>query len=56
MISCPILSIFVILGSNYVLMGQVNEEGHGVLNPSSFVLLHKAVHDKTLTILAKKAC
>lgn len=37
-------------------MGQVNEEGHGILNTSSFVLLHKQVHDKALAILAKKAC
>ncbi|MCJ8731479.1 hypothetical protein PDJAM_G00200040, partial [Pangasius djambal] len=49
---CPALR----KGVNYVLMGQVNEEGRGILNPSSFVLLHKQVHDKALATLAKKAC
>ncbi|XP_026990124.1 procollagen C-endopeptidase enhancer b isoform X1 [Tachysurus fulvidraco] len=51
-LKCPVLR----KGVNYVLMGQVNEEGHGILNTSSFVLLHKQVHDKALAILAKKAC
>ncbi|XP_026791721.3 procollagen C-endopeptidase enhancer b isoform X1 [Pangasianodon hypophthalmus] len=49
---CPALR----KGVNYVLMGQVNEEGRGILKPSSFVLLHKQVHDKALAMLAKKAC
>ncbi|XP_036452149.1 LOW QUALITY PROTEIN: procollagen C-endopeptidase enhancer b [Colossoma macropomum] len=49
---CPALR----KGVNYVLMGQVNEEGRGILNPSSFVLLYKAVHDKALVNLAKKPC
>ncbi|XP_058250284.1 procollagen C-endopeptidase enhancer b isoform X2 [Hemibagrus wyckioides] len=49
---CPVLQ----KGINYVLMGQVNEEGRGILNPSSFVLLHKPVHDKALAMLAKKTC
>ncbi|KAM9500249.1 procollagen C-endopeptidase enhancer b [Clarias gariepinus] len=43
-------------GVNYVLMGQVNEDRQGTLNPSSFVLLHKQVHDKALAMLAKKSC
>ncbi|RXN32716.1 procollagen C-endopeptidase enhancer 2-like protein [Labeo rohita] len=43
-------------GSNYVLMGQVNDEGLGILNPSSFALQHKSVHDKALANLAKKTC
>ncbi|XP_066537385.1 procollagen C-endopeptidase enhancer b isoform X2 [Hoplias malabaricus] len=49
---CPALR----KGMNYVLMGQVNEDGRGILNPSSFVLLYKAVHDKALGNLAKKPC
>ncbi|KAI4881131.1 hypothetical protein NFI96_017874 [Prochilodus magdalenae] len=35
---------------------HVNEEGRGILNPSSFVLLYKTVHDKALANLAKKPC
>ncbi|XP_076829158.1 procollagen C-endopeptidase enhancer b [Brachyhypopomus gauderio] len=49
---CPALR----KGMNYVLMGQVDEGGRGLLSPSSFVLLHKAVHDKVLANLAKKRC
>ncbi|XP_050971192.1 LOW QUALITY PROTEIN: procollagen C-endopeptidase enhancer b [Labeo rohita] len=49
---CPSL----LKGSNYVLMGQVNDEGLGILNPSSFALQHKSVHDKALANLAKKTC
>uniref|UniRef100_W5LGV4 Procollagen C-endopeptidase enhancer b n=1 Tax=Astyanax mexicanus TaxID=7994 RepID=W5LGV4_ASTMX len=51
-VKCPALR----KGINYVLMGQVNEEGRGLLNPSSFVLLYKTVHDKALANLAKKPC
>ncbi|TRY56809.1 hypothetical protein DNTS_004084 [Danionella cerebrum] len=43
-------------GVNYVLMGMVNDEGIGILTPSSFALLHKSVHDKALANLAKKNC
>lgn len=49
---CPALR----KGVNYVLMGQVNDEGLGVLTPSSFALQHKTVHDKALANLAKKTC
>ncbi|CAM4528259.1 unnamed protein product [Leuciscus chuanchicus] len=49
---CPALH----KGVNYVLMGQVNDEGLGVLTPSSFALQHKTVHDKALANLAKKTC
>lgn len=37
-------------------MGHVNDEGLGILNPSSFALQHKSVHDRALANLAKKAC
>ncbi|KAA0723668.1 Procollagen C-endopeptidase enhancer 2 [Triplophysa tibetana] len=49
---CPALR----KGLNYVLMGQVNNEGLGTLTPSSFALEHKPVHDKALAALAKKSC
>ncbi|XP_009301718.1 procollagen C-endopeptidase enhancer b isoform X1 [Danio rerio] len=49
---CPALR----KGVNYVLMGHVNDDGLGILNPSSFALQHKAVHDRALANLAKKAC
>uniref|UniRef100_A0A4W5LY89 Procollagen C-endopeptidase enhancer b n=1 Tax=Hucho hucho TaxID=62062 RepID=A0A4W5LY89_9TELE len=43
-------------GANYVLMGKVDTEGHGLLNPSSFALLYKAVHTKALATLALQPC
>uniref|UniRef100_A0A8C1FZG1 Procollagen C-endopeptidase enhancer b n=1 Tax=Cyprinus carpio TaxID=7962 RepID=A0A8C1FZG1_CYPCA len=49
---CPALR----KGVNYVLMGQVNGEGLGILTPSSFALQYNSVHDKTLANLAKKTC
>uniref|UniRef100_A0A672T7D8 Procollagen C-endopeptidase enhancer b n=1 Tax=Sinocyclocheilus grahami TaxID=75366 RepID=A0A672T7D8_SINGR len=49
---CPALR----KGVNYVLMGQVNDEGLGILTPSSFTLQYKSVHDKALANLAKKTC
>ncbi|KAF4110807.1 procollagen C-endopeptidase enhancer b [Onychostoma macrolepis] len=49
---CPALR----KGVNYVLMGQVNDGGLGILKPSSFALQHKSVHDKALANLAKKTC
>lgn len=43
-------------GLNYVLMGNVDARGNGVLSPSSFTLLYKPVHAKALAILSRKAC
>lgn len=37
-------------------MGQVDEEGRGVLVPSSFVLPYKADHQKLLTNLVSRKC
>ncbi|XP_026123824.1 procollagen C-endopeptidase enhancer 2-like isoform X2 [Carassius auratus] len=49
---CPALR----KGVNYVLMGQVSDEGLATLTPSSFALQYKSVHDKALATLAKKTC
>ncbi|KAF6715906.1 Procollagen C-endopeptidase enhancer 2 [Oryzias melastigma] len=46
----------IVKGRNYVLMGKVDEQGNGLLSPSSFTLLYKPVHTKPLDILSKKAC
>ncbi|XP_045577433.1 procollagen C-endopeptidase enhancer b isoform X1 [Salmo salar] len=50
--NCPSLR----KGANYVLMGKVDVQGRGLLNPSSFALLYKAVHDKALANLARQSC
>ncbi|XP_041738201.1 procollagen C-endopeptidase enhancer 2 isoform X2 [Coregonus clupeaformis] len=43
-------------GANYVLMGDVDLQGRGLLTPSSFALLYKAVHAKALANLARQPC
>ncbi|XP_062372298.1 procollagen C-endopeptidase enhancer b [Sardina pilchardus] len=43
-------------GGNYVMMGEVNAEGRGIIQPSSFVLLYKIVHAKALATYAKAQC
>uniref|UniRef100_A0A4W5QMZ5 Procollagen C-endopeptidase enhancer b n=1 Tax=Hucho hucho TaxID=62062 RepID=A0A4W5QMZ5_9TELE len=50
--NCPSLR----KGANYVLMGKVDVQGRGLLNPSSFALLYKAVHAKALANLAHQSC
>ncbi|CDQ96286.1 unnamed protein product [Oncorhynchus mykiss] len=50
--NCPSLR----KGANYVLMGKVDVQGRGLLNPSSFALLYKAVHAKALANLARQSC
>ncbi|XP_036380310.1 procollagen C-endopeptidase enhancer a [Megalops cyprinoides] len=49
---CPLLR----RGSNYILMGQVDDEGRGVLVPSSFTLLYKATQQKLLNNLTTRPC
>ncbi|KAL4659590.1 procollagen C-endopeptidase enhancer 2-like [Arapaima gigas] len=49
---CPVLR----RGVSYVLMGQVDEEGRGVLVPSSFTVLYKAPQNKLLTNLLSRPC
>ncbi|XP_051973731.1 procollagen C-endopeptidase enhancer a [Xyrauchen texanus] len=49
---CPLLR----RGQNYILMGQVDEEGRGTLNPGSFTTLYKAPHQKMLTAINKQPC
>ncbi|XP_034712659.1 procollagen C-endopeptidase enhancer b [Etheostoma cragini] len=43
-------------GRNYVLMGNVDAQGNGLLSPSSFTLLYKPVHAKALANLSSKSC
>ncbi|KAM8899513.1 procollagen C-endopeptidase enhancer b isoform 1-T2 [Spinachia spinachia] len=49
---CPGL----IKGRNYVLMGNVDSQGNGLLSPSSFSLLYQPVHGKALANLTRKPC
>ncbi|XP_013880002.1 procollagen C-endopeptidase enhancer 2 [Austrofundulus limnaeus] len=49
---CPGL----IKGQNYVLMGKTDAQGNGSLSPSSFTLLYKPVHAKTLYAVSRKPC
>ncbi|XP_066507058.1 procollagen C-endopeptidase enhancer a [Hoplias malabaricus] len=43
-------------GQNFILMGQVDEDGRGTLAPGSFVALYKAPHQKILNNLNKQPC
>uniref|UniRef100_A0A8C9YE71 Procollagen C-endopeptidase enhancer b n=1 Tax=Sander lucioperca TaxID=283035 RepID=A0A8C9YE71_SANLU len=43
-------------GTNYVLMGNVDAQGNGLLSPSSFTLLYKPIHTKALANLSRKSC
>ncbi|XP_067290156.1 procollagen C-endopeptidase enhancer a [Pseudorasbora parva] len=49
---CPVLR----RGQNYILMGQVDEEGHGVLSPGSFTALYKTPHHKMLANINNQPC
>ncbi|ROL54432.1 Procollagen C-endopeptidase enhancer 1 [Anabarilius grahami] len=49
---CPLLR----RGQNFILMGQVDEEGRGVLNPGSFTALYKTPHHKMLASINNKPC
>ncbi|XP_065146716.1 procollagen C-endopeptidase enhancer a [Paramisgurnus dabryanus] len=49
---CPLLR----RGQNYILMGQVDEDGRGILSPGSFTALYKATHQKLLTNINNQPC
>ncbi|XP_076875542.1 procollagen C-endopeptidase enhancer a [Brachyhypopomus gauderio] len=49
---CPLLR----RGQNFILMGQVDEEGRATLPPGSFTAPYKAPHHKILTNLTKQPC
>lgn len=49
---CPLLR----RGQNYILMGEVDDEGRGVLNPGTFTALYKAPHHKMLTNINNQPC
>ncbi|KAI5099577.1 procollagen C-endopeptidase enhancer precursor, partial [Silurus meridionalis] len=50
--TCPVLR----RGQNFIVMGQVDEDGRGILPPGSFTALYKAQHDKILTSLNNQPC
>lgn len=47
---------FCVPGQNYILMGQVDEDGRGTLAPGSFTALYKAPHHKLLTNINNQPC
>ncbi|XP_062870024.1 procollagen C-endopeptidase enhancer a [Trichomycterus rosablanca] len=50
--TCPIIR----RGQNFILMGQVDEDGRGILVPGSFTAAYKAPHHKILTSLNNQPC
>lgn len=49
---CPVLR----RGANYIIMGQVDEVGHGTLAPGAFTALYKPQHHKLLTNINNQPC
>ncbi|XP_003450532.1 procollagen C-endopeptidase enhancer a [Oreochromis niloticus] len=49
---CPLLR----KGVNYIIMGQVNEQGQGILEPGAFTALYKPPHHKLLVNISKQPC
>lgn len=51
---CNIILSFV--GLNYIIMGQVEEDGRGKIFPNSFVMSFKTKNQKILNSLKNKTC
>ncbi|XP_006757566.2 PREDICTED: procollagen C-endopeptidase enhancer 2, partial [Myotis davidii] len=49
---CPLLR----RGQNYIIMGQVGEDGRGKIMPNSFVMMLKTKNQKFLNALENKQC
>nr|XP_019940907.1 PREDICTED: procollagen C-endopeptidase enhancer 2-like [Paralichthys olivaceus] len=49
---CPLLR----RGLNFIIMGQVNEDGHGTLAPGAFTAPYKAPHHKLLMNINNQPC
>ncbi|KAM9333724.1 procollagen C-endopeptidase enhancer a [Pholidichthys leucotaenia] len=49
---CPLLR----RGVNYIIMGQVDEDGRGALAPGAFTALYKAPHHRLLTNINNQPC
>ncbi|XP_028277063.1 procollagen C-endopeptidase enhancer a [Parambassis ranga] len=49
---CPLLR----RGGNYIIMGQVDEEGHGTLEPGAFTAPYKAPHHNLLMNINNQPC
>ncbi|XP_062034715.1 procollagen C-endopeptidase enhancer 2 [Lepus europaeus] len=49
---CPLLR----RGMNYIIMGQVGEDGRGKLMPNSFIMMFKTKNQKLLNALKNKQC
>ncbi|XP_034746288.1 procollagen C-endopeptidase enhancer a [Etheostoma cragini] len=49
---CPLLR----RGADYIIMGQVNEDGRGTLEPGAFTAPYKAPYEKLLTNINNQPC
>ncbi|KAL6099036.1 pcolce [Pungitius sinensis] len=50
--NCPFLS----KGANYIIMGQVDREGRGILKPGFFTAPYKPQHEKLLMNISQQPC
>lgn len=46
----------VLLGADYIIMGQVDEEGRGTLKPGAFTAPYKAQHERLLMNVSQQPC
>lgn len=47
---------YVMTGANFIIMGQVDDQGRGILEPGAFTALYKALHDRLLTNINNQPC
>lgn len=53
----PLMLIFFsVIGANYIIMGQVDEDGRGTLAPGVFTAPYKAPHHKLLANIQNQPC
>lgn len=48
--------VFLSQGPNYILMGHVDEQGHGVVSPHNFVIPFKTKKQRDLAVLSNVRC
>lgn len=51
-----LISLICSLGLNYIIMGQVGEDGRGRIMPNSFIMTFKTKNQKLLNALKNKRC
>lgn len=48
--------VFLSQGLNYIVMGHVDEQGHGVVSPHNFAMAFKTKKQRDLAVLSNVRC